>query len=130
MKNKKIVKLSESDLYRIINKVVNEDQMEYWSTQDDEGNNVDKLPVDDVSFDLSDSDYEDIADYQGPKRRFRGSIYYDGMVPESDDVEYDRAVAQKILDYERKKLKNMETFTGGVGFKTGSLSDPYDNMEF
>lgn len=130
MKNKKIVKLSESDLYRIINKVVNEDQMEYWSTQDDEGNNVDKLPVDDVSFELSDSDYEDIVDYQGPKRRFRGSIYYDGMVPESDDVEYDRAVAQKILDYERKKLNNMETFTGGVGFKTGSLSDPYDNMEF
>ena len=130
MKNKKIVKLSETDLRRIVEKMISENRMEYWSTQDDEGNNVEKLPVDDISFELSDSDYEDIIDYQGPTRRFRGSIYYDGMVPQTDDVEYDRALAKHILEYERQKLKNMETYVGGVGFKTGSLIDPYDNMDF
>ena len=65
-----------------------------------------------------------------PSHDLRGSIYYDGVVPETDDVEYDRAVAKKILDYERKKLNNMETYVGGAGFKTGSLIDPYDNMDF
>ena len=45
MKNKKIIKLSESDLYRIVNNMIKENEMEYWSTQDDEGNNVEKLPV-------------------------------------------------------------------------------------
>jgi hypothetical protein len=52
------------------------------------------------------------------------------MVPETDDVNYDRALAEKILEYERKRLKNMETYVGGVGFRTGGLVDPYDNMDF
>ena len=114
------------------NSIIKEDEnrMEYWSTQDDEGRNVERLPLDDLDFELSDSDFNDIVDYSGPKRRFRGSIYYDGMVPETDDVNYDRALAEKILDYERKRLKNMETYVGGVGFRTGGLVDPYDNMDF
>ena len=41
-----------------------------------------------------------------------------------------RKLATKILDYERQRLSNMETYVGGVGFKTGSLIDPYDNMDF
>ncbi len=52
------------------------------------------------------------------------------MVPETDDKEYDRAVAKKMLEFYRSQIKNRETYVGGVGFKQRSLLDPYDNMDF
>jgi hypothetical protein len=114
------VTISESVLRKIINNVIKEQEEE----------SMEKFPVDDVDFDIDESDMVEIYGYKGPMRRFRGSIYYDGMVPETEDVEYDRKLAKKILDYERQRLSNMETYVGGVGFKTGSLIDPYDNMDF
>ena len=89
-----------------------------------------KYPVEDVMFDLDDSDVSDIMSTDGPMRRFRGSIYIDGMIPETDDVEYDRKLAMKVLENYAKKLPTGESYVGGVGFKQRSMIEPYDNMDF
>jgi len=115
------IRITERDIKKALNKVINE--------QEEEMDN--RLPVDDVEFELSDSDYDEIMDFRGPGRSFRGSIYYDGVVPETDDKEYDRKLALAVLNYERKKMNNMETYVGGVGFKNrGNLMEPFDNMDF
>jgi hypothetical protein len=142
---KKAITLSESDLAKIIQKAVEKKLQETKSNsslqeapeddtyydedeEDDDPNTVATFPVDDPYFELSDSDMVDIDTYTGPKRRFRGSIYIDAMVPESDDIDYDRKVAREILDYYRKKLK-VESYVGGVGFRTANRLDPFD-MDF
>jgi hypothetical protein len=142
---KKAITLSESDLAKIIQKAVEKKLQETKSNSslqeapeddtyydedesDDDPNTVATFPVDDPYFELSDSDMVDIDTYTGPKRRFRGSIYIDAMVPESDDIDYDRKVAKEILDYYRKKLK-VESYVGGVGFRTANRLDPFD-MDF
>ena len=89
-----------------------------------------KYPVEDPMFDLDDSDIADIMSADGPMRRFRGSIYIDEMIPETDDVEYDRKLAMKVLENYAKKLPTGESYVGGVGFKQRSLIEPYDNMDF
>lgn len=89
-----------------------------------------KYPVDDFEFEMDEGDIMDIYNYRGPLRRFRGSIYIDDMVPETDDKEYDRKVAEKMLEFYRSQIKNRETYVGGVGFKQRSLLDPFDNMDF
>jgi len=101
-------------------------------TDEDEETVNDTLPLDDMDFELSNSDYDELVwNYKGPVRSFRGSIYYDGIVPETDDRDYDRKLALAILDYERKKMGNSETYVGGVGFKNrGNLIEPFDNMDF
>ena len=98
--------------------------------EEDDEEEVLKYPVDDFNFDLDDSDMLDIYDFKGPKRRFRGSIYIDDLVPESDDKEYDREVAKKMMEYYRKQIRNQESYVGGVGFKQRSMMEPYDNMDF
>ena len=89
-----------------------------------------KYPVEDPMFDLDDSDVAEIMSADGPMRRFRGSIYIDEMIPETDDVEYDRKLAMKVLENYAKKLPTGESYVGGVGFKQRSLIEPYDNMDF
>jgi hypothetical protein len=89
-----------------------------------------QYPVDDIEFELDDSDVNEIMSTPGPKRRFRGSIYVDGLIPETDDKEYDRKLAIKILENYGKKLPTSEYYVGGAGFKQRSLIDPYDNMDF
>jgi len=89
-----------------------------------------KYPVEDPMFDLDDSDVADIMSSDGPMRRFRGSIYVDGMIPDTDDTEYDRKLAMKVLENYAKKLPTGEFYVGGVGFKQRSLTEPYDNMDF
>jgi hypothetical protein len=69
-------------------------------------------------------------DDKNPKRRFRGSIYIDGIVPETDDKEYDRKLAIKIIENFADKLPTKEYYIGGVGFKQRSFIEPYDNMDF
>jgi len=86
--------------------------------EEDDPNTVATFPVDDPYFDLSDSDMLDINTYVGPKRRGRGSIYVDLMVPETDDKEYDRKVALEMMRYYQKRLK-VESYVGGFGFKRG-----------
>jgi len=98
--------------------------------EEDEEEMVNKYPVKDFDFELTDSDMMDIYDHKGPTRRFRGSIYIDDLVPETDDREYDREVAKKMMDFYRKQIKNQESYVGGVGFKQRSLMEPYDNMDF
>ena len=143
---KKAITLSESDLAKIIQNAVEKKLQEMKSEsslyeapeddydmyddeeEEDDPNTVATFPVDDPYFELSDSDMLDIDTYNGPKRRFRGSIYIDAMVPETDDVEYDRKVAKEMLDYYRRKLK-VESYVGGVGFRTANRLDPFD-MDF
>lgn len=97
---------------------------------EDETEMEQQYPVDDAMFDLDDSDVNEIMSQKGPMRRFRGSIYVDGLVPETDDKEYDRKLAIKVLENYSKKLPTRESYIGGVGFKQKSLLDPYDNMDF
>lgn len=64
--------------------------------------------------------------FKGPKRSFRGSIYIDSVVPETNDVEIDRKVAKSMLEFISKRLK-YENYIGGVGFKNrGNLQQPFD----
>jgi len=98
--------------------------------EEEEEEEVIKYPVDDFEFKLSDSDMLDIYDHKGPVRRFRGSIYIDDLVPQTEDKEYDREVAKKMMEYYRNQIRNKETYVGGVGFKQRSLMEPYDNMDF
>jgi hypothetical protein len=80
------------------------------------------------SFD--ESDVRDIYDDGKPFRSGRGSIYVDIMVPETDDRDFDREVAKKMMEYYSKQVKD-ENYVGGVGFKNrGNLIQPYDNMDF
>lgn len=116
------IRITESDIKKALGKVLNEQEEEEMES---------RLPVDDYEFEIDDSTYDEIMDSPNPVRRFRGSIYYDGVVPETDDKEYDRKVALSILDYERRKMGNMETYVGGVGFKNrGNIVEPFDNMDF
>lgn len=121
-KNKRIT-LSESELTKIIQKMVIKklnEQKNKESVQNEINND----------FELDDSDIDEIYDNKGPNRRFRGSIYIDGIVPETDDKEYDRKLALKILENFASKLPTKEYYIGGVGFKQRSLTEPYDNMDF
>jgi len=111
----------------LVSEQINDDE-DY--DDEDESEEFIKYPVEDFDFNMDDSDINDIYDHKGPLRRFRGSIYVDDMVPETDDKEYDRAVAKKMLEFYRGQIKNRETYVGGVGFKQRSLLDPYDNMDF
>ena len=95
--------------------------------EDEEMESTHQYPVDDIDFELDRSDVDEIFSTKGPMRRFRGSIYVDGLVPETDDREYDRKLAMKIMEYYKKQLDNAETYVGGVGFKQRSLIDPFDS---
>jgi hypothetical protein len=143
---KKAVSLSESDLAKIIQNAVEkklqevsskhniEEADEEWDyegledEEEDDPNTVATFPVDDPYFELSDSDMVDIDTYNGPKRRFRGSIYVDYMIPESEDIEYDRKLAKEVMDYFRKRME-VESYVGGVGFRVGKGLNPFD-MDF
>lgn len=111
----------------LVSEQINDDE-DY--DDEDESEEFIKYPVEDFDFEMDESDINDIYDHKGPLRRFRGSIYIDDMVPETDDKDYDREVAKKMLEYYRGQIRNRETYVGGVGFKQRSLLDPYDNMDF
>jgi hypothetical protein len=124
---KKVISLNESELAKIIEKAVNSKLneapvMDDEDMEDDDPFTVRTFPVEDPYFELSDSDMLDIDTYRGPKRRFRGSIYIDYSVPQTDDIEYDRKVAKEVVDYFRKQL-NVDSYTGGVGFRQGMQFD-------
>lgn len=126
--NKKIT-LSESELAKIIQKaVIKKLNEQKFSVEQKNNESVQNKIKND--FELDDSDIDEIYDNKGPNRRFRGSIYIDGIVPETDDKEYDRKLALKILENFASKLPTKEYYIGGVGFKQRSLTEPYDNMDF
>jgi len=78
---------------------------------------------------FDDSDIEEIFSFTGPKRSFRGSIYIDGIVPESEDKEFDRKVAIKVMEFFAKRTQ-ADQYVGGVGFKQRSLTKPFDTEDF
>jgi hypothetical protein len=106
------------------------EDMDNIDDMDDMEPEIKKYPVNDYEFELSDSDINDINNQKGEMRRFRGSIYVDGLVPSTDDKEYDRKLAVKILEKYASKLPTREFYVGGVGFKQRSFMEPYDNMDF
>jgi len=60
---------------------------------------------------LDETDIDELFDYtEGSRRRFIGVIYYDALIPATDDIEYDKKIAMGILENERRKMMNAETF--------------------
>jgi len=129
----KKLKLNEDELASLIEKVVeerlsqlSEAPMDDMDNEDEDPFAVGKFDVDDIDFELSDSDMTDLDYYKGPMRKYRASIYIDGMVPMTDDVEYDRKLAKAVVDYFRKEMSNAESYIGGLGFKTKDITKPFD----
>jgi hypothetical protein len=71
------------------------------------------------------SDIDDIFSYDGNIRQFRGSIYIDGVVPETEDKEFDRKAAMKVMEFFANKT-NANQYVGGVGFKRRDITNPFD----
>lgn len=91
------------------------EQEDFEDEEEDESNplsQVGTFPENEFGgIDLEDSDIDELFDYtDGPRRRFTGLIYYDALIPMTDDEEYDKKIALGILDNERKKLMNGETY--------------------
>jgi hypothetical protein len=74
---------------------------------------------------FDESDIDDIFSYEGDVRQFRGSIYIDGVVPETEDKEFDRKAAMKVMDFFAKKT-DADQYVGGVGFKRRDITNPFD----
>ena len=68
---------------------------------------------------------EDIRMENQRERKFRGSIYIDVWVPETDNLETDREVAEsKILEY-ANQIPN--SYIGGVAlYHTKGIMNPLD----
>lgn len=129
----KKLKLNEEELASLIEKIVeqrlsriSEAPMDDMEDENDDPFAVGKFDVENIDFELSDSDMTDLDYYKGPMRKFRASIYIDGMVPMTDDVEYDRKLAKAVVDYYRKEMSNAESYIGGIGFKTKDITKPFD----
>lgn len=129
----KKLKLNEEELASLIEKIVeqrlsriSEAPMDDMEDENGDPFAVGKFDVDNIDFELSDSDMTDLDYYKGPMRKFRASIYIDGMVPMTDDVEYDRKLAKAVVDYYRKEMSNAESYIGGIGFKTKDITKPFD----
>ena len=75
---------------------------------------------------FDESDIDDIFSYEGDIRQFRGSIYIDGVVPETEDKEFDRKAAMKVMEFFAKKT-DANQYVGGVGFKRRDITNPFDN---
>jgi hypothetical protein len=74
---------------------------------------------------FDESDIDDIFNYDGNIRQFRGSIYIDGVVPETEDKEFDRKAAMKVMEFFAKKT-DANQYVGGVGFKRRDITNPFD----
>ena len=74
---------------------------------------------------FDESDIDDIFSYEGDIRQFRGSIYIDGVVPETEDKEFDRKAAMKVMEFFAKKT-DANQYVGGVGFKRRDITNPFD----
>jgi hypothetical protein len=74
---------------------------------------------------FDESDINDIFSYDGNIRQFRGSIYIDGVVPETEDKEFDRKAAMKVMEFFAKKT-DANQYVGGVGFKRRDITNPFD----
>jgi hypothetical protein len=97
---------------------------------DDEDEEIDSVmekvkEVVDGDGEFEESDIDDIFSYEGDIRQFRGSIYIDGVVPETEDKEFDRKAALKVMEFFAKKT-DANQYVGGVGFKRRDITNPFD----
>ena len=146
----KKIKLTESELIQLIKKLTpnnliegiddmedlnfsDYDYSDDYDDMDDEDEEEDSLEKYKREFkekieadeDFDESDVDEVFSFQGPTRKFRASIYVDGLVPDTDDKEFDRQVAQKVMEFYAKQL-GIQNYVGGTGFKTGDVFNPYD----
>jgi hypothetical protein len=96
---------------------------QYISEKDYVMEKVKEVVDGDGEFD--ESDIDDIFSYDGNIRQFRGSIYIDGVVPETEDKEFDRKAAMKVMEFFAKKT-DANQYVGGVGFKRRDITNPFD----
>jgi hypothetical protein len=131
----RLYKMYGEDAFEYLNKAKekssrssSEPMMEQFDDEEEMGSDdfLDRLrEVIENDEELIDSDINEIFDYSGPKRSFRGSIYLDGVVPETEDKEFDRKVAMKVMEFFANKTE-ADQYVGGVGFKRRDISNPFD----
>ena len=67
---------------------------------------------------------EHLQEEQSEYRKFRASIYYDVLIPRTENLEEDRLEAERIVNEDRRKMDNAETYVGGVAYyPSGKLPD-------
>ena len=126
----KKIKLTESELINKIKDFLLEQSDENFDDEIDDYNPrqelINKLKnIIDSEKELDELDIDEIETDGKPHRRARGSIYIDLFVPETDDKEFDRMVAMKMMEFYSKQI-NANNYIGGVGFKTGDIGKPFD----
>jgi hypothetical protein len=106
---------------------VEDDEFEDYGDDEEERDYVmEKIKeVVDSDGEFDESDIDDIFSYEGDVRQFRGSIYIDGVVPETEDKEFDRKAAMKVMEFFAKKTDSNQ-YVGGVGFKRRDITNPFD----
>jgi hypothetical protein len=99
---------SSSSMDEPMMEAVEDDEFEEYGDEEEEIDSViEKVKeVVDGDGEFEESDIDDIFSYEGDIRQFRGSIYIDGVVPETEDKEFDRAYEDKNL-IEHMKIKNL-----------------------
>lgn len=122
----KKIKLTESELINKIKDFLLEQSDENFDDYNPRQELINKLKnIIDSEKELDELDIDEIETDGKPHRRARGSIYIDLFVPETDDKEFDRKVAMKMMEYYSKQI-NESNYVGGIGFKTGNLVKPFD----
>lgn len=123
----KKINLTESELITKLKKFLSE---QYDEDDFDEYNPKEELIKDLKKIINSDGEFDELIidgiESDGkPHRRARGSIYIDLFVPETEDKEFDRKVAMKMMEFFAKQIK-ANNYVGGVAFKTNDISKPFD----
>jgi len=118
---------SSSSMDEPMMEAVEDDDFEDYGDEDEEIDSVmEKVKeVVDGDGEFEESDIDDIFSYEGDVRQFRGSIYIDGVVPETEDKEFDRKAAMKVMEFFAKKT-DANQYVGGVGFKRRDITNPFD----
>jgi len=123
----KKIKLTESELIAELKKFLleqsDEEEFDDYNPRQELINNLKQIIDSDGEFD--EIIIDDIESDGKPHRRARGSIYVDLFVPETEDKEFDRKVAMKMMEYFANQIKE-NNYIGGVAFKTGDLTNPFD----
>jgi len=123
----KKIKLTESELIAELKKFLLEqsdgEEFDDYNPRQELINNLKQIIDSDGEFD--EIIIDDIESDGKPHRRARGSIYVDLFVPETEDKEFDRKVAMKMMEYFANQIKE-NNYIGGVAFKTGDLTNPFD----
>lgn len=117
-----VIKISGRTLKKVLDRLIREQEGPFDDRDPLIAELRDLIDTDgDVSGDLIDR----MENEGKPLRRGRGSIYVDILVPETDDKEFDRKVALKVLEHYADRMK-VDCHIGGFGFRKDDVGDPYD----